>query len=90
MAVAERLAGLPLHRLDVLLDLVGEAIRQLPAGAHVVATGLGRDREARRHGDAELRHLRQPDPFAAEELPTALGWLLEVVHVGHLWAILLA
>ena len=31
-----------------------------------------------------------PIPLPPEKLPPALGWLVEVVHVGHLWAILLA
>ena len=82
--VAEPLARALLERLDVLLDLVDEPFGQLPARAHVVAARLGRDRETRGHGDAELGHLRQPDPLAAQKLAPAVGWLVEVEHVGHL------
>ena len=42
-----------------------------PPVAHVRAAGVGRDREARRHGNAELRHLGEPDALAAEQLAAA-------------------
>ena len=53
----------------------------LAAGRHVRAAGVGRDREAGGNGDAELRHLGEADPLAAEELATTLGGLVEVVDV---------
>ena len=33
------------------------------------------------HGNAELRHLGEADALAAEQLPAALGRLVEVVDV---------
>ena len=68
---------------DVLGDLVLEPRRQA-ALAQVRAAGVGRDREAGRHGNAELRHLGEPDALAAEQLAAAVGGLVEVVDVaGH-------
>ena len=58
-------------------------VGQLAAGGHVGAAGVGRDREARRHRDAERRHLGEADPLAAEELAPAAGVLVEVVDVAH-------
>ena len=82
-AVAEALPGVLLQRAHVRLDLLEQAGRHPPALAHVRAAGLGRDREPRRHGHTELRHLREPDPLAAEQLPPALAGLVEVVDVSH-------
>ncbi len=81
--VAEALAGRLLERPHVLLDLVVEPVRNLLAAAQVRAARLGRDREARRHRHAELRHLRQPDALSAEKLSAALAGLVEVVDVAH-------
>ena len=67
-------------RLDVLGDLVLEAFRQLSAARQVRTAGVGRDREARRNRDAEVRHLRQPEALAAEQLPPTMGGLVEGVH----------
>ena len=81
--VAEPLSGLRLERGDVLRDLRLETLGQLAAGGHVGAAGVGRDREARRHRDAERRHLGETDPLATEELAPAAGVLFEVVDVAH-------
>ena len=48
------------------LDLLGEAIRMLLAIGIVVDAGLGGDGEARRHRQAQRRHLRQIRPLAAQ------------------------
>ena len=81
--VAEALSRLFLEPRDVLRNLVVEAV-DLAARGHEGAAGVGRDREAGRDGDPELRHLCEPDPLAAEQLPAALGGLVEGVDVaGH-------
>ena len=67
----------------MLPDLVVEALGNLVV-ARVGTAGVGRDAEAGRHRNAELRHFRQPDALAAEQLPAAVGGLVEVVYVpGH-------
>ena len=73
-----------LERRDVLVDLVVEARGDLTSAREVRATGLGRDREPVRDGDAELRHLGEADPLPAEELTTAARVLAEVEDVAHL------
>jgi hypothetical protein len=65
---------------DVLGHLSLEAGRQV-GELHVGAAGVGRDREAGGDGQAELRHLGEPDALAAEEVPSAVGRLVEVVYV---------
>ena len=82
--VAEALARVLLERAHVLGDLVLEAVRELAPRAHVRATGVGRDREAARDRDSELRHLHEPDALAAEQLAPAVGRLVEVVDVLRL------
>ena len=65
--VAEALAGLLLEPRDVLGDLGLEAVGQLARG-HVGAAGVGRDREAGRHGQARAassRRGRSPSRRAA-------------------------
>ena len=84
VGVAEALAGALLERRDVPRDLVVEALGDVATCRHVRAAGVGRDREAGRDGDPELRHLGEPDSLAAEELPPAARVLVEVVHVAHL------
>ena len=69
-------------------DLVREPVGQNAAGVHVVAAGLGRDREPGGHGHAELRHLGETDPLAPQQLTPSLGGLVEVVDVCHSSAIL--
>ena len=55
-----------------------------PPDGHERAAGVGRDREAGGNGDAELRHLGEADPLAAEQVAAALGGLVEAVDVaGH-------
>ena len=49
---------------------------------HVRAAGVGRDREALRDGNAHLRHLREPDPLAAEQLTPPGRRLVEAVDVA--------
>ncbi len=55
--------------------------------AHVFATSLGLDGEARRNGEASVRHLGEPGAFAAENvfhLAVAIGLAsAEEVHVFH-------
>ena len=83
LRVAEPLAGLFLEARDVVLDLRVEPF-DLAAGGHEGAAGVGRDREAGRHRDAELRHLCEPDALAAEKVAAAVRGLVEVVDVtGH-------
>ena len=81
--VAEALVRPALEPLHVLQDLLHQPIREPPAAGHRVATGLGRDREPGRHRQVELRHLREPDPLAAEQRPAAVRGLVEVVDVSH-------
>src|SRR5262245_55519910 len=52
---------------DATLDLAPEAGRVLPAGRVVGRPCRGRDREAGRHGYAEIRHLRQFASLSAKE-----------------------
>ena len=53
-------------------------------GRHAGAAGVGRDREAGGNRNPELRHLGEPDALAAEQVPAAVGGLVEVVDVaGH-------
>ena len=70
---------------EMLLDLGLEAVGHRLAVLHVRARGVGRDREARRDRHSELRHLREPDALAPQELASALGRLVEVVDkaLGH-------
>ena len=70
-----------------LVDLVLEAGRQLAARRHVGATRVRRDREPGGDGHVEVRHLREPDALAAEQLPSAVGRLVERVDEPHscLW-----
>jgi hypothetical protein len=83
VGVAEVLPGLLLEPLDVLRDLLVEA-GDFASGGHVRAAGVGRDRKAGGDRDPELRHLGEPDPLAPEEVPAAVGGLVEVVGVaGH-------
>ena len=85
VGVAEALARLLLQRAQMLLDLGLEAVGHRLAVLHVRARGVGRDREARRDRHSELRHLREPDALAPQELASALGRLVEVVDkaLGH-------
>src|SRR5204862_5781052 len=81
VGIAEALAGSLLERPEMLLDLLLEPVGQAPGARHLRAAGIGRDREPRRNRDPELGYLGQSDPLAAEELPTAVGRLVEVVDV---------
>ena len=65
------------------VDLVGEARGRAPV-AHRAQARLGRDREAARHGQPELRHLGQAEPLAAEQRTPALARLVEVVGESSL------
>ena len=83
LGISEALSGLLLEPREMLVDLLVETL-DLAAGGHEGAAGVGRDREAGRNGDAELRHLGEPDPLAAEELAAAFRGLVEAVDVaGH-------
>ena len=66
---ADRLADLGERRLDLLL----EAVRQLAAVGVVGGADLGGDGEARRHRQAEARHLGEVGALAAQQ----------VLHVGR-------
>ncbi len=84
--VAEASAHLLLELGDVLRHLVGEAAR--PPSVHVGAAGVGGDREARRHGQAEHRgHLGEVCPLAAQQVlhvhRRAPMLVVEGEHVGH-------
>ena len=81
--VAEGLAGFLLEGSDVLGDLLFQPVRQVAAVRPVGAAGLGRDREPGGNGDSELRHFRQADALAAEQLATAVGMFVEVKDVPH-------
>ena len=81
--VAETLAGLRLEHRHVIRDLLVQTVRDLPVGAHVGAARFGGDREPRRDGDAQLGHLGETDPLAAEQLAPAVTGLVEVVDVAH-------
>ena len=65
LRVAEALARPLLEPADVLLDLLVEA-RHVAAARHEGPARVGRDREAGRHRNAKLGHLRQPDALASE------------------------
>ena len=66
--VAEALAGLVLDRPDRFEDVLPEAGRKLLTGREVVVAGLGRDGEARWHGQARIGHLGQAGALAAEQV----------------------
>ena len=72
LGVAEALAGLLLEPRDGGVDLRVEPL-DLAARSHVRAARVGRDREAGGNGDAELGHLREADPLAAEKLAASVG-----------------
>ena len=82
--VAEPFPGALLEAGDVLVDLHVETLRNLAPVGEERAARLRGDREAVRHGDAELRHLGEADPLSAEELATAARVLAEVEDVAHL------
>ena len=81
--VAEALADALLEPLDVDEHLVEQPVRERAAARHRVAARLGRDREPGRHGQAELRHLGEPDPLPAQQRPPSGRGLVEVVDVPH-------
>ncbi len=78
--VAEAAAHLALQGLQVRLDLRGQAVGLTP-GRQVRLAGLGGDREAGRNRQAEVGHLGQVGPLAAEQILQILVALGEVVHV---------
>ncbi len=67
----------------MLADLLVETLGYDLSARHVGATRVGRDREPCRNGDAERRHLGQPDALPPEELAPARGLLGVVVDVAH-------
>ena len=79
LGVAEALARLLLEGAHVLVDLLVEPVRELAARGHVTPAGVGRDREAGRNGNPELRHLGQADALAAQQAAPTLRGLVEVV-----------
>jgi hypothetical protein len=66
--VAEALARLALDLPHGRQDVLPEPLRELFAGIEVVVAGLGRDGEARRDGEAGIRHLGQAGALAAQEV----------------------
>ena len=64
-------------------DLVHQPVGQRVACGHVRLARLGRDREARRDREAELRHLGEVRALAAEQELLLLAAFLEGVHVLH-------
>ena len=81
--VAEALARPLLEPRDRLVDLAGEAVGERASQLHVLAAGLGRHGEARRHRQADRGHLREADALAAEHLaaePAPLGEVIDVLH----------
>ena len=81
----ERIAELATHRLleleDVLGDLLVETVR--PAAVHVVTAGIGRDRETRRHRQAQHGgHLGEVGTLAAEQILVAHRGLAVLVIEG--------
>ena len=62
-------------------DLVHEAGRQLVAQRHVGVARLGRDREAGRYRQAEVRHLGEVGALAAEQVLLVAAALFERVDV---------
>ena len=79
--VAETLPRRLLELLDVLLDLLPEAVGQPAAEIHVLAAGLGRHGEAGRDREPDRGHLGQADALAAEQLTAELAAFREVVNV---------
>ena len=80
--VSEALPRLLLEPRDVVVHLGPERLGHL-ARRHRRPTGVGGDREARRNGNPEGGHLREPDAFPAEELPPARSLLVECVDQAH-------
>ena len=72
LRVAELLAGGLLQLADVLLHLAHDVIADLPPVVVVARARLGRNREALRHRQPQVGHLREVRALAAEE----------VAHVG--------
>jgi hypothetical protein len=56
------------HALERLVDVGVEARGMTPPDLEVLVADLGRDREAGRHRDAEVRHFGEVRPLAAEQL----------------------
>ena len=81
--IAEPLAGPLLERRDVLARPRRRGPPERARRCHVRAARVGRDREPRRHGHAQRRHLGQADPLATEELAAARSCLVVVVDVAH-------
>ena len=80
LRVAEPAAHLLLKRLHVPGDLVHDALGQAPL-AQVLVAGLGGDREARRHRQAQVGHLPEVGALAPEQVLHVPVALLEVVDV---------
>ena len=68
---------------DVLVDLGVEPVGDLLARCLVRPARVGRDREPARHREPQRGHLGEPDALPAEQLASARGVLVEVVHVAH-------
>jgi len=66
--VAEAFAAQALDLLDRIEHVLPQAVGQLFASREVVVAGLGRDREAGRHGQPGRRHLGQARALAAEQV----------------------
>jgi hypothetical protein len=68
LQIAELLAEFLLERRHCLLDIVHQGFGELLAVFVVQSAALGRDRESRRHRQADAGHFRQICPFTAQQL----------------------
>jgi hypothetical protein len=71
--ISEPLPHLPLELLQVLVDLIHEARRQLPASIVVLGADFGGDGEARGNGKAEGAHVGQAHPLPSQPFPGEPG-----------------
>ena len=79
VGIAEAFAGLHLDFGESAVDLPLHAGRELSSGFEVGETRLGRNREARRDGNAGAGHLSGAGTLAAEQIAHRLGALAEQV-----------
>ena len=82
-AVAELLAHLGLERGERLADLVEQAVGHPVARGHVGLARVGGDRESGGYRQAEVGHLGEVGPLAAQQVLLLLRALLEREDVTH-------
>ena len=66
--IAEPQSGIVLELVETGLGLLPEPLREPAPAALVASPGLGRDREPGRDGNAEVGHLGEFTPLAAEQI----------------------